>query len=295
MSKKSIALALRLSQILQRLNLGERISSQALADEFGIDIRTIQRDMARLSFLEWEEQGNGYYKINRSKLGILTDQEIQRFAKFASISELFPKIDREFFQQKLIQSVEVKGFQYEDVKERQQEFDLLKQAIEQKQLVHFKYKKQQAKEAKFYQIAPYSLVNKNGLWYLIGTENHQPKTFRFTQINDLLVSEQTFDPNQQLIEEIRLNDSLSHGNQISEVLIHVSAFAAPYFQRRKLLPNQEIEKELESGEIVLICRNVHELDIVPQVQYWIPHLTIISPKELKQRMVEKLQDYLSNS
>jgi hypothetical protein len=38
-------LAYRLTQILVKLNQGEKLDPQALADEFGVNLRTIQRDM----------------------------------------------------------------------------------------------------------------------------------------------------------------------------------------------------------------------------------------------------------
>ena len=107
--------------------------------------------------------------------------------------------------------------------------------------------------------------------------------------------EETFEPNQQLQEEIKSNDSISFGNQLSEVLVKVSSFAAPYFLRRNLLPNQKLVHKSENGELILASENVNELDIVPLVQYWIPHLTIISPDGLQEKMVEKLKQYVANN
>lgn len=294
MSKHTV-LAQRLSDILVLLNQGNRIDANQLAEDFQVHIRTIQRDIKdRLTFLEWEENGPRYYKINRYKLGILTQQDIERFALFASISDLFPKVDREFFQEKLIESVKIKGFQYEDIRHLDKEFKLLKQAIEDRKFVHFSYTKNSQTQGKFYKIAPYSLINKNGIWYLIGTDDDKQKTFCFTQMTMPRVLDETFEPNQQLLEEIKRNDSISFGNQLSEVLVKVSSFAAPYFLRRNLLPNQKLVHKSENGELILASENVNELDIVPLVQYWIPHLTIISPDGLQEKMVEKLKQYIAN-
>ncbi len=38
-------LVFRLAQILVKLNQGEKLDPQALADEFGVNLRTIQRDL----------------------------------------------------------------------------------------------------------------------------------------------------------------------------------------------------------------------------------------------------------
>lgn len=128
---------------------------------------------------------------------------------------------------------------------------------------------------------------------MIGIEKDKQKTFCFSQISMLRTLEEKFEPNQQLLKEIKQNDSLSHGNQMSEVIIQVSPFASSYFLRRNLLPNQKLLHKLDNGGLLLSCENVHEFDIVPLVQYWIPHLTIISPQELQGKMVDKLKEYIS--
>ncbi|EIJ73198.1 WYL domain-containing protein [Haemophilus parahaemolyticus] len=263
--KNSISSKQRFVEILFILNEGERVDLQKMAEKFGMSLRTLQRDFnERLDFLDWEEKGPRYYKINR-----------------------------EFYQEKLTESVQVKGVQYEDISQLKKEFDLLKKAIDDHKMIDFNYTKSGQKEGKFYKIAPYSLINKNGVWYLIGTDEGKKKTFCFTQMRMLKTLNETFEPNQQFIEEIKTNDSISHGNQLSEVVIKVSSFAAPYFTRRNLLPNQDLVRKLENGELLLSCKNVNELDIVPVVQYWIPHLTIVSPAELQEKIIVSLQQYIT--
>ena len=52
MKNKNERLAYRLGGILERLNAGERISVNELAETYGVTPRTIQRDIAeRLAFL----------------------------------------------------------------------------------------------------------------------------------------------------------------------------------------------------------------------------------------------------
>lgn len=294
--KKNTALALRISEILQQLNQGKRVDINQLSEHFGVSIRTLQRDIKeRLAFLDWEENGARYYKLNRQGQGILTPQDVERFALFASISELFPKIDQQFYQEKLNESVKVKGIEYEDIHHLDKEFNLIQQAINSHQFIDFNYVKNGQIQGKFYKIAPHCLINKNGIWYLIGTDSDKQKTFCFSQIRMLKVLNETFEPNQQLLSEIKTTDSIYFGNQINEVLVKVSASVAHYFLRRNLLPNQELVHRTENNELILKCKNIHEREIVPLVQYWIPHLTIISPNGLQGKMVEQLQQYLVNN
>lgn len=296
MSKnKNEKVAQRLADILISLNMGERLQVNELAERFSVSPRTIQKDLnERFSFLKWKENEQGYYSLDSSQLGYLSKKDIQRFANFASIQELFPSIDRAFFQENLIQSIQVKGFQYENIKGKQREFTELQKAIESQSKIRFVYQKSNTTDVKQYELEPYSLVNKNGIWYLIGLENGKGKTFCFTQIKTLVIQAEKFELNQAFLSEIKNSDSISHGNQINEVIVKVSSKVAVYFLRRNLLPNQEIIKKLDDGGLLLQCRNINEMEIIPLVQYWIPHLTIISPDELQLKLIEKVRSYIED-
>lgn len=78
-----------------------------------------------------------------------------------------------FYQEKLTQSVQVKGVQYENISHLKEQFNELQLAIQQNKLISFKYKKINSEHSTFYQLEPYLLTNKNGIWYLIGTDKNQ--------------------------------------------------------------------------------------------------------------------------
>ena len=53
-------IAYRLSELLRRLNEGQKLDPHALTQEFGVNLRTIQRDLnERLAFLELEKSTTG--------------------------------------------------------------------------------------------------------------------------------------------------------------------------------------------------------------------------------------------
>ncbi|NOL49257.1 helix-turn-helix transcriptional regulator [Pelistega europaea] len=296
MSSKHEKFAYRLSRILEQLNKGQRLDIQSLADEFQVDKRTIQRDLnERLDFLAWQEKGPRYYSVDRSKLGHLTPEDIQRFARFCSIQDLFPEIDRRFYQKHLTQSVQVKGVQYENIDHLKVQFDTIQQAIDTCHVIEFRYIKANAATGKYYQVEPYALINKIGVWYLVGIHEGKQKTFCFTQISAVTVLKTTFDISPTVKQQLLEGDSIYYGNQLNEVVIQVSSYAAPYFIRRSLLPNQMLVRELDDGGLLLACNKVNEMEIVPIVQYWIPHLTIISPVELQEKMVVRLEQYVSKN
>ena len=293
MSNKHEKLAERLASILVELNTTGQIDINELAERFSIGIRTLQKDLnERLVFLNWEQNGPRFYRLNRAQLGVFTKEDIERFAHFASVQDLFPKIDREFFQHSLNESIAVKGLHYEAIQHRQQEFKQLQNAIEKHCIVQFTYQKLGTKSASTREVEPYVLLNKNGVWYLIGLENGKQKTFCFTQIHFLKITDKTFKPDEQFLSEIQKSESIYHGNQLPEIIIKVESNVSHYFLRRNLLPNQKLVHKLDDGGLLLSCENVNDQEIVPLVRYWVPYLTIINPSELQVKLIENLKNYI---
>jgi len=79
-SKKSHdTLVYRLSQVLQKLNQGESLDPQALADAFGVNLRTIQRDLnVRFASLPLVKSA-GRYRRDDAHLGRLSLKDIDKF------------------------------------------------------------------------------------------------------------------------------------------------------------------------------------------------------------------------
>ncbi|WP_201554106.1 helix-turn-helix transcriptional regulator [Psychrobacter immobilis] len=290
-------LAYRLSDIIVRLNAGERLNIFELADTYKVSIRTLKRDFQdRLTLLELYEEGPQFYCLHPSNIGYLDIADIQRFASFASVQGLLPKIDRQFFQKKLNQSIFVKGFAYENISERSDDFRNIDQAINSCQYIEFDYRKvvdyATNNNSKRYLLEPYHLLNKNGIWYVVGRYHGQTRTFCFTQISNLQVNTEIFECCEDVKTEIMATDSLFFGNQISEIVMQVDAKVAGYFERRNLLPNQELIRKLGNGDLLLACKNIHPREVIPIVQYWIPHIRVISPSVVKKDLESAISKYL---
>lgn len=163
--KKHERLAYRLSDIIVRINNGERLDIFELADIYKVSIRTLKRDFQdRLTVLDFSEAGPQFYCLNAKKIGYLDITDIKRFANFASVQDFLPKIDRQFFQEQLNQSILVKGFAYEDISARTNEFKAINQAITNCQYIEFDYCKISGSASKHHHLEPYHLLNKNGMW-----------------------------------------------------------------------------------------------------------------------------------
>ena len=288
--------AIRLASILFKLNQGEKLNKKQLAEEFNVHIRTISRDLdERLSFLPFTITDNTY-SLRSSYLGKFNVEDINRFAKFASVKDLFGKIDQAFFQKYLTDSITIKSYQAESIAHKQQDFDLINEAIQKKQTLKFSYQRVSQRDGKSrcFEVEPYKLVNNLGIWYLVALHDEKIKVFSITKISLPQLRNRKFIPNAEIIETIENGDGIYFEGVMDEVILKVSARVAVYFTRRAVLPNQEIVKEMTNGTLIVMCKKVHEQSILPLVRYWIPHVEIIAPDSMKIKLMQELQQYIES-
>lgn len=289
-------LAFRLGQILVKLNQGEKLDPQTLADEFGVNLRTIQRDLnVRFAYLPLIKSG-AFYSLDPAFLGQLTTKDIERFAQLAGVRGLFPSLSddflRDIFDSRVQSALLVKGHHYEDISGKEALFRQLERAVVNRKLINFDYQK--AEERKHYSgIEPYKVINQKGIWYLACKDAGKLKTFSLTKIETLNVLEQEFSPDASVIQNLITEDGVWISDEKREIVLKIAKDVAAYFKRRKLIANQVIEKELEDGGLIVSAKVGHPNQILPIVRYWIPHVHIISPEAVQMQMEKDLQAYLS--
>lgn len=288
-------LAARLTAILQRLNRGESLDPHALALELGVNLRTIQRDLnERLAFLGLEKH-NGCYQLESKRLGLLNMQDMARFVTLAGLQGLHPQLTTELITDLLNTRLEnvllIRGHNYEDLSGHEEKFRQLQQAISGHHPIGFRYQKAQG-EKQVQGVHPYQLVNHSGIWYLAANDAGKIKSYTLTKISGLLVQPEVFTPDSATIEKLAQEDSIWLNFQKTEVVLKISREVANYFQRRKLLDGQKIDKVLEDGGLIVSCEIAHPNQILPIVRYWLPHLRIISPDGMQGDLEKGLFDYL---
>ena len=287
----------RLVEILRSLNEGERIDPKALVSEFGVNLRTVQRDLKeRFAFLELEKK-DGFYSINRARLGRLTLQDVQRFAGLAGLHGLFPRLSTEMLRDILDASRQsallVRGHNHEDLSDSEPVFRQLQAAILAHHVVSFEYRKPEGPKL-VTGLRPYKLVSQGGIWYLAATDNGQLKSYAFTKIDRLLVGPDTFTPDPAIHQMLAKEDSVWLNLRKTEVVLKVAPAAAGYFLRRKLIDGQKTVKELEDGGLIVSGLIAHPNQILPIVRYWIPSVRVISPEGLQAELDSQLRAYLND-
>lgn len=288
-------LVYRLSQILVKLNQGLKLDPKALADEFKVNLRTVQRDLnERFAYLPLEKV-EGHYRLDPTFLGKLSTKDIERFASLAGVRGLFPSLSddflRDIFDDRMQGALLVKGHNYEELRGKEKLFGALEKAIYDRKRVSFDYAKEGSLKP-YCDIAPYKLINHKGIWYLTALDGDKLKSFSFSKIQHLKVFDGTFDWDTDLDRKIAADDGIWHSDSQREVVLKANPEVAGYFKRRKLISNQVIEKELSDGSLIISAKVSHDNQILPIVRYWIPNLSIISPESLQAELEQGLSAYL---
>lgn len=288
-------IAYRLSQILFKLNQGEKLQPEALAQEFGVHLRTIQRDLkVRLAYLPLLKQ-QGKYQLEPAFLGKLSFKDIERFAGLAGVKGLFPSLSTEFlrsiFDDRMQAAFLIKSHHYEDLSGHQEMFSLLEEAIITARLVAFDMIGEGA--AKGYEaVAPYRLLNSKGIWYLAAVHQGKYKTFGLAKLQRVKLSSETFARQSDVAQAIEEQEGIWQSEANQKVVLVVGAPVARYFKRRQLVPHQEITGETLGGELTVTTRVGHQTQILPIVRYWIPHVRILSPQSWQMDLDRGLAAYL---
>lgn len=288
-------LVYRLAQMLVKLNQGEKLNPQALADEFGVNLRTIQRDLnVRFAYLPIQKT-DGYYHLDPTFLGKLSTKDVDRFAGLAGVRGLFPSLSddflRDIFDTRIQAAVVVKGHNYENLAGKEAAFCTLEQAIVVRQHIEFDYQKDAGIKS-YTRVAPFKLINHKGIWYLAARDEDKLKSFSFAKIENLRLMESHFPADFNIDKQLTEDDGIWLNDDKKEIVLKIAKDVAGYFKRRKLIANQIIEKELEDGGLIISAKVGHTNQVVPIVRYWIPHVRIISPEGLQAEMEAELSAYL---
>lgn len=273
---KGEKLAQRLSQILARLHQGDALDKHQLAQDFQVDVRTIERDLgARLCGIV-ERSADGQWQLTHSARSSIPTKHLHGYARMSGAENLFPDNSLPYLLEQLQvpeqhRTIHVQAIAHEDLRPRTHEFSQLQAAIEHKHPCIFEYK------CKARNVQPYKLIHKNGVWYLAAEEGEKLKNFSIALIEGLQVdATKHFIPKRVHKEYIDANDDVWFTQHTTEVLLRVAPDVAHYFIRRPLLPHQQ-QRQDSDGSLLVTARINHIHQLLPVVRYWLPHVRIINP------------------
>ena len=293
----------RLTVILSKLNDGEALSVKELAKEFNTSDRTIQRDFNErlISFpiyqenKKWKMQDG--FKVEKTKsledeivLDIIEKITEGIGGKFSTRAhKLLSKIKNEDFN-----PIYTK-LNIEDVSDKFSEIQIIESAIKEKKEIECTYDDQ---KHPLYSttIQPLKIANYEGFWYLIALKETTLKKYYLKNISNSKLTNKTFKSDEKL--ENLLDNSISiwfqKGIEPFEVKIYANKTAAKYFSRRPL-PMQSVESLGQDGSMEFVIKITHEMEILPIIKYWIPHLRVIEPQWIQDIIDDDLSEYSQQS
>lgn len=292
-ASKGEKLAQRLSQILARLHQGDAVDKHQLAQDFQVDVRTIERDLGERLCGIVERSADGQWQLTRTARSSIPSKHLHGYARMSGTEHLFPDNSLRYLLEQLHtpeqqRTTHVQAIAHEDLRPRTQEFVQLQAAIEQKHTCSFSYK------GKARNVQPYKLIHKNGVWYLAAEEGAKLKNFSVGLIENLLVDQSSlFVPKRSHKEYIEAKDDVWFTEDTTEVLLRVAPEAAHYFIRRPLLPQQHQRQDSDGS--LLVTTHINHIDqLLPVVRYWLPNVRIIQPVEWHQEILVGLRGALSH-
>ena len=137
----------------------------------------------------------------------------------------------------------------------------------------------------------------SGIWYLAGVTEAELKIYRLSQLQEvkLVFENESFERDPEVLKMLADEDSIWFGQQKQQVLMKVQPEVTVFFKERRLFPEQQIEQESESGELLISCQIRHEMQLLPLVRYWLPYVKIIEPIHFQEKLEQDLEGYLRSA
>ena len=294
----------RLRIILQRLNDGESLSVKELAENFGVSTKTIQRD--------FNEKLIGLYPIYQEKNRKWKMQDGFKIEKIRDIEDkivldiiekITDGIGGNFASKSKKLLTKIKNEEHnpiyaklniEDISNKIKEIDLLEQAIKSKNEIRCQY----IYEKNRYDttVQPLKIVNFEGFWYLVALRKGSIKKYYLNELSNINILDTNFTIDSSVDELLKNSISIWFNQETKpfEVKLFAKPMAKKYFFRRPL-PTQIITSLNEDDTMEFIVKITHEMEILPIIKYWIPHLHVLEPQWIKDIVNTDLKEYLKEN
>ena len=296
----------RLLYVLNRLDKGE-VNLKKIAKDMDVAVRTVQRYITTIQDAEFPilDVRPGVYsfvegfslskmQISAREAGVLVFLSDIANTLGPNFTQAYkglcrritaPNQDNPFFLKI------AKGVNFEDTPLTQ----TLRQAIRKKKYLLVNYKSQTRQKEKGHLVIPVKIAWYEGFWYLIalGTKERLFK-FRLDRILKATQQKKTFYIDNEKFTKL-LNQSVNiffEGKRDILVSLLVSSKVAHYFKQREYFPEQKIIKENQKGDLTITTKISKPAEILMIIFHWLPHIKVISPKEINTAVKDTIKSYL---
>ena len=318
----------RVLSILREISTKSKVCVKSLALFYNTDKRTIQKDFELLNECfdnSFNKVKDCYFLLKQEQFYDLfqhNHKASKQFLKVLSIvdSELYNKFKQE--NRELITALKLdssaiyhkENSPYEKLKLQSLEIlEQLESAIINRTYVTITHAKPHEKEwvFRFCQVLKILYLENN--WYIaLNTtqnerttiNNEQISYFRLMRISFISkVTKSRVEPkhfHNDNHEKIKAESSLHHlqtpfskiHNTPYLVLIRIFAFASVYFHAKQYLKSQRVVKKYQNGDTLFEFTITDDMEIMPLIQQWIPHLKVVEPIRIKKKIEEKMREFM---
>lgn len=292
----------RLSYIYDRLSRSpDGVMIKDLADELKVSTKTIQRDLHEAL------SGSGVYcegrrwKLSRNSAedGLASEERI-----VLGVLDSLAKHAGPAFYNKAHQLLEQVTCQLEHPlfanldsetlsEEHLKTFSLLENAIKNRVQITASYLSV-SKKRRSVKLKPLRLAFFDGYWYLLAYDAEDKDTFKkfhLKSLTSITLLEETFDYPKEIAEIIDKAFSVWFTlKEHFEVRLWIDKTIAPYFERKPYY-GQSIEGRDADGSIEIVLKATHEMEIIPVVFWYLPHIRILEPQWMNDILMEKIHTY----
>ncbi|BCD62890.1 hypothetical protein NitYY0826_C1776 [Nitratiruptor sp. YY08-26] len=290
-----------LAKILARLYDGETLSMKELAQECQVSKRTMQRYVnERLAYFPLKKDGDLFRLdwIEEQRSG-WSEEEI---AVLEMLDNLSKNQGSSFYEKahKILKKINAFNPYYtrldtENIDDLLPTLMELEKAIKEHNIIQFRYTMQNSSfdvTAK-----PFQIANFQGFWYLVAEDMKDGviKKYLLRQIAQVKIGTGKFTPPKNLHEKISKALSIWFDPDAKpfEVRLFIDGKVAKYFKYKPLAPSQVILGQDRDDSIEISVKITHEMEIIPIIKQWLPHIKVLEPKWLDEMIKEDLQSYLS--
>jgi len=311
----------RVLELLKRFNDGKTVCIEALQNDsiwFGKSEKTIRRDLDVIK--EYFPEGfelirggeKGCYKaITKEVFNNFMDKDtlalmVQTF-NIAQRNNILEGLnisddDKKIINAQIKKSKDCYEFITKPYETKKGDVKLLRElekAINWKRYITVTY--QIGDTTKVYEVKPYKIVFMNENFYLACENTNEEflfSKFRLANIEKTQLHTKTFHINPDIADFIK-NMQTSWSRYTPEfrkhtvkVIVKVDAQKARFFKAKSHLPSQKIEEIKDDGSIVLSFKVTQEVEMEELIKKWLPHMKVVSPSSLKQKIEDDLREYL---
>jgi predicted DNA-binding transcriptional regulator YafY len=295
-------------QILHDLSKLNTICTKEYAKRLDVNVRTLQRyleDISTFFQIELVQTKKGCYQFlnfERVKNILINPKDYEDFEKFANIVAAFnPNLLKYFnVDEKIINKMlnnelfYIKASPFEEIMNFNL-FNEVKKAVKYSQYIDVEY--EALEKRTFRNLRPHKIVFAEGNWYLVTQDDDEfnggVKFLRLNFIKDIRLHKKTFRKDRDLLKFIENFQSLmsAFDKPSFEVIVFVENEVERYFKVKKMLKSQEIVKDTKEGLVLRYYIN-DEKEILLLAKEWMPHMKILSPSYLQDKLEEMAKDLL---